>query len=153
MPVKFTYLNKAVPEKTPQPGKRGRGRPPLDPDKAKREPISFRTTRELRDKLDNAADNSGRSLAQEVECRLQQSFVQEQRVQEIRETVHQDIVDHAFGGQSIFDITRVIASGIAALQNRTGKTLSDRKTNEHARHLANQSLKNLISAPGQDQNE
>jgi hypothetical protein len=39
-----------------------------------RVPVMTRTTRRLRDQLETAASESGRSLAQEVELRLQESF-------------------------------------------------------------------------------
>ncbi|MFJ7441292.1 hypothetical protein ACIQW5_27020 [Methylorubrum thiocyanatum] len=48
------------------------------PDARKRVPLSLRTTPELRARLCLAADQSGRSLAQEVEFRLENSFVAEQ---------------------------------------------------------------------------
>lgn len=40
----------------------------------KRFPLNMRTTQEIRDALEKAASKSGRSLAQEVEFRLEQSF-------------------------------------------------------------------------------
>ena len=40
----------------------------------KRYPLNMRTTKAIRDKLEKAAAASGRSLAQEVELRLEQSF-------------------------------------------------------------------------------
>ncbi|TXN41424.1 Arc family DNA-binding protein [Methylobacterium sp. WL30] len=40
----------------------------------KRVPLNMRSTRELRDRLETAAEKSGRSIAQEVEFRLEQSF-------------------------------------------------------------------------------
>lgn len=53
-----------------------RGRPPKAPGDGKRWPLNMRTTRELRDRLEQAATASGRSLAQEVEMRLEKSFWQ-----------------------------------------------------------------------------
>jgi hypothetical protein len=41
----------------------------------KRFPMSFRTTAELRDKINDAAKSSGRSVAQELEWRLERSFL------------------------------------------------------------------------------
>jgi TraY domain len=40
----------------------------------KRSPLNMRTTRALREKLEKAAGQSGRSLVQEVEARLEQSL-------------------------------------------------------------------------------
>ncbi len=51
-----------------------RGRPPKAPEEVKRVPLSLRTTPEFRKKFENAATKSGRSIAQEVEQRLERSF-------------------------------------------------------------------------------
>src|SRR5262249_58183320 len=44
----------------------------------KRYPLNMRTTKELRDKIEQAAMTSGRSLVQEVESRLERLFQQEE---------------------------------------------------------------------------
>jgi TraY domain len=44
----------------------------------KRYPLNMRTTRETRERLEAAAAANGRSLAQEVEVRLERSFAEEQ---------------------------------------------------------------------------
>jgi hypothetical protein len=54
---------------------RRRGRPPLAPEEGKRYPLGIRTTKALRDALLSASRASGRSLAQEIEFRLERSFV------------------------------------------------------------------------------
>ena len=54
--------------------KKKRGPKPLPPDQGKRVPLNMRTTKELREKMEAAAVASGRSIAQEVEHRLEQSF-------------------------------------------------------------------------------
>ena len=46
----------------------------LPPGEGKRVPLNMRTTREVRAALEEAAAQSGRSLVQEVEHRLGQSF-------------------------------------------------------------------------------
>lgn len=51
-----------------------RGRPPLPPESGKRHPIGIRTTKELHDRVESAAKRSGRSIAQEIEFRLERSF-------------------------------------------------------------------------------
>lgn len=53
--------------------KRGRGRPREGAD-LKTAPLSVRTSPALRHRIDEARAQSGRSLAQEVECRLHLSF-------------------------------------------------------------------------------
>ena len=49
----------------------------LPPGKGKRVPLNMRTTRERRKALESAAASSGRSLVQEVEHRLDRSFLEE----------------------------------------------------------------------------
>lgn len=51
-----------------------RGRKSLPEGEGKRVPLNMRTTQDVRDRLEAAATLSGRSLAQEVERRLEQSF-------------------------------------------------------------------------------
>jgi len=46
----------------------------------KRYAIGLRTTKDLKDQLDAAAEASGRSLAQEVEYRLEMSFFREREI-------------------------------------------------------------------------
>jgi hypothetical protein len=53
---------------------RRRGRPALPPEEVKRHALGIRTTKKLKDLLQLAADSSGRSVAQEIEFRLEQSF-------------------------------------------------------------------------------
>ncbi len=50
------------------------GRPPQGEYVDKRKTLSTRITSGLRDRLDKSADESGRSLSQEIEFRLEQSF-------------------------------------------------------------------------------
>ena len=49
----------------------------LPPGRGKRVPLNMRTTRERRKALESAAASSGRSLVQEVEHRLDRSFLEE----------------------------------------------------------------------------
>ena len=59
------------------PGRRPRGRPALPPEAGKRHPLGIRTTAELKKKIEAAAAESGRSIAQEIELRLERSFDQD----------------------------------------------------------------------------
>src|SRR5215207_1706061 len=49
-----------------------------------RHPTSFRVTTELKDKLEDAASKLGRSLSQEIEQRLELSFVWEQAHRDVQ---------------------------------------------------------------------
>jgi hypothetical protein len=53
------------------------GRPKLPPNQVKRHTIAIRTTEDLVSRLRSASKASGRSLAREIEHRLQRSFVEE----------------------------------------------------------------------------
>jgi hypothetical protein len=50
------------------------GRPSRELQPGERVPMSFRVTPELKAKMDAAAEESGRSVTQEIEFRLEQSF-------------------------------------------------------------------------------
>jgi hypothetical protein len=60
-----------------------RGRPALPAEAGKRYPLGIRTTKALRDALLSASHVSGRSLAQEIEFRLERSFLQANLVDEV----------------------------------------------------------------------
>jgi predicted transcriptional regulator len=59
---------------------RRRGRPARTPEPGERVPMSFRVTPAFKAKLDRAADESGRSLMQEIELRLEQSLDHERHL-------------------------------------------------------------------------
>ncbi len=85
----------------------------LPPGEGKRTPLNMRTTRELRERLEREAADSGRSLVQEVEFRLERSFRDE------------DALIKAFGGRATYDVLRVMGSVAAQIQTRKGKTAAD----------------------------
>lgn len=94
-----------------------RGRPALPPEAGKRFPLNMRTTKEVRDKLKAASNVSGRSLAQEVEYRLERSFLDEQAL--YRE----------FGGETLYKLMRWFATTIDLAQQITEKSWkNDRET-------------------------
>jgi len=61
------------------------GWPARTPNPGERVPMSFRVTPEFKAKLDQAANESGRSLAQEIELRLERSFDEERHLTDILE--------------------------------------------------------------------
>lgn len=79
----------------------------------KRIPLNMRSTRELRDRLEAEAQKSGRSLAQEVEFRLQQSF---------RES---DLVEVLVGGKRTKSALHIITSIFRMAKTPDGKTWED----------------------------
>lgn len=74
----------------------------------KRPPLSLRTTEALRKRLEENALLSGRSLAQEVEFRLERSFAEP------------DVLARAFGGHTLADFIRAIGIGLQIIQAKTG---------------------------------
>jgi hypothetical protein len=84
----------------------------------KRYPLNMRTTKELRDKIDEAAMASGRSLVQEVEFRLENSF---------RE-------DDLYGGPQLSALFRLLAARKALAEAKAGASWkeSDRARDEIA---------------------
>jgi hypothetical protein len=64
----------------------------LPPEAGKRHPLNMRTTKALRERLENAARESGRSLVQEVEHRLELSFRDEDQRQALRELIPPETV-------------------------------------------------------------
>jgi hypothetical protein len=73
----------------------------------KRYPLNMRTTKEIRDRLEAAARQAGRSLAQEVEYRLDQSFLDED----------------AWGGAEVQSLLRGLADAARVLQARHGQSI------------------------------
>ena len=66
---------------------RRRGRPALPAEEGKRYPVGIRTTKALREALWSASRASGRSLAQEIEFRLERSLDRERQVVDALELV------------------------------------------------------------------
>lgn len=80
---------------------RKKGRPPLPKGKAKREAIGLRTTPELKERLQKAADKSGRSLSQEAEFRIELSY----------------LADSFLGGQKYADVARYMSVVIDIIES------------------------------------
>ncbi len=83
----------------------------LPPGEGKRVPLNLRTTRETREKLENSAAEYGRSLAQEVEARLNQSFFGD------------GVIHHMLGlDVSSMMALRGLADAIAKIEREAGKS-------------------------------
>lgn len=87
-----------------KPGKPGRR--PQGPFEEKRKTLTTRITDETRTRLEKASRASGRSLAQEVELRLEQSFS----------------VDEALGGKDTHAVLRMFGAVATLIEGRTGKS-------------------------------
>lgn len=123
-----------------------RGRPPKGGD-AKRHAVGIRTTRELKAQIEEAAEASGRSMAQEIEYRLETSFKDEEEL----------------GGRRTASLARALAYNIAMIEEVAGarwfetqeawatvrKTLPNVMmafvpTSPHADELINQALADIL---------
>ena len=97
--------------------KRKPGRPPSGPYEDKRKTLSTRITAGLRECLEEAAEATGRSLSQEIEFRLEQSF--------LRETAQYE----AFGGEHVDALMRVLGNAVRLIEATGGKKWQeDRET-------------------------
>lgn len=107
-------------------------RPKLPDGEGKRHALNLRTTLDLRSKLDAAAQTSGRSLAQEVEWRLEQSF-----------GPRNPSVEEVFGGPDRALLARVVAHAVGIVEIVSGKTWRE---DAETRAKAYQTIKSLLLA-------
>jgi len=87
-----------------------RGRPPSSPSGPKRASFNTRITQALKDKLSKSAGSAGRSISEEVERRLEQSFERDHWLQLI------------FRSRDFADILESMAKRAWRLEQRMGKT-------------------------------
>ena len=100
-----------------------RGRPPRGEHRDVRERVSVRMTTELKGRLEAEARKSDRSLTQEVESRLRDSFEKDDRV--TREFA---------GDRETLGLLRLIGQAVRVLQAETGQTwIKDRYTFDQVR--------------------
>ena len=67
------------------------GRPMKPPTPGERTPLGLRVTAEVKQKLEEAAIQSGRSLSQEAELRLEQSFEREWIIKRLQAWLRKEI--------------------------------------------------------------
>ncbi len=89
------------------------GRPPSTPGQPKRSAFNTRLRAKIKKRLEFEAERAGRSLSEEIEIRLEQSFRDE------------DALIEAFGGRHTHSVLKVMGSLAAHIQTRTGKSASD----------------------------
>ena len=87
----------------------------------RRKTTSTRITPETRAQLEAASAHSGRSLAQEIEFRLEQSFKTEEQARDIAAQTAGAIYG-SFGSFPTFQAMRLLAEAISLTENRTGKS-------------------------------
>jgi len=81
-----------------------RGRPPLPKEEGKRFALALRVTGPMRRALEEAANSSGRSISQEIELRLEQTFSNEK----------------VFGGDAMLGLLQMLAGAAAMVEARQG---------------------------------
>ena len=101
--------------------KRTRGRPPLEPGRAKRSSFNTRIRPQLKEHLERDAKVNGRSLSEEIEFRLEAWILRDEADKRVREAVLEDIYD-SFGGEKKFGVMRLKASMIQMVEQSTGKS-------------------------------
>ena len=94
--------------------KRRLGRPPLGQDVGKRAPLSLRTTRQLKRDLEHRSNETGRSIAREVEYCLEAWLA----------------LEEAFGGPRMAALFRMMAAAAALVEAEVGRgsTMADYQT-------------------------
>jgi hypothetical protein len=95
-----------------------------------------RTTKQLKERLEQARLESGRSLAQEIEHRLEQSFTKE------------DIAHTAFGGPEEYRIMQLLALAVQQVEAATGKKWTEDFATFHS---VDRALRTVLSAFAPDE--
>ncbi len=101
----------------------------------RRKTMSTRLTPETRAKLEAATTKSRRSLAQEIEFRLEQSFAEEKSQAEI--------FGETFGKLETFLVARLLAHAIHTIETVTGKNWMD---DPEAHRQTQNACKNILDA-------
>ena len=108
--------------------KKKSGRPALPNSEKKLPSMGFRPTLDIRQKLEDAAAASGRSMSQEIERRLERSFQEQARQEDIRAAVL-DQVYESFGGKGRFHIMHALEKAAMLIEGKTGERFfADRQT-------------------------
>ena len=95
--------------RTAQKKPRKPGPPPHGPFEEKRKTLTTRITQELRERLEGAAEKTGRSLSQEIELRLEHSFALDSERYAL------------FGGMVLYRVMALLATVINLVEEQTGK--------------------------------
>jgi hypothetical protein len=117
-----------------KPSKPKMGRPALPPGKRRGASMGFRPTPGIRGKLEEAAKANGRSMSQEIESRLERSFVE-------------------FGREDIFLVARLLATAIQTIEAVTGKIwMDDAGAHKHTQETC-RTILDAFRPPGIDVTE
>ncbi len=76
--------------------------------------MSFRPTHDLRSRLEQASSESGKSLSQEIEYRLERSF--------LTEGADERVIEAAFADKTTYRLMVMLATAKRLIEEETGKT-------------------------------
>ena len=107
-----------------------RGPRPRGPYADKRKTLTTRITNKTRESLDAAAKATDRSLSQEIEFRLERSFLQDEGDERVREATLEGIYD-SFGGKSPFEDMRALGGLIGMIEDIRKKSWRDDLTTKN----------------------
>ena len=124
--------------------KRPRGRPPLEPGRAKRGSFNTRIRPQLKEHLERDAKSAGRSLSEEIESRLEESYLRDKADERVREAVLEGIYD-SFGGEKPFRVMGLLASIAQMAEQITKKSWLE---DPGANRLANSMISEAINRYG-----
>lgn len=110
---------------------KNKGGRPRHHEEAKREQIGLRVTPTMKRQIAAAAEGSGRSIAQEVEQRLEMSFLE----------------DRLLGGRDVALLTNLIASVIAMIERVTKRPWSEDRPTWEAVNAAVQRILSWFQSP------
>ena len=96
--------------------KRARGRPPLEPGRAKRSSFNTRIRSQLKEHLEREAKSAGRSLSEEIEHRLERSMLSD-------ETRFDD-----FGGETPYRLCQAFTGIAKCTEAITGRSWAEDET-------------------------
>lgn len=114
-----------MPEVEEKPRKR-MGRPPKAPEKGRRQNYTFRLSDQTRDQLVDAATESSRSLSEEIEWRIEESFREKQG-----EMLAKSLLN---GSDNLYRLVSRITGLVSALENykdKSGNSLGSRDWDNH----------------------
>ena len=118
-----------------------RGPRPRGPYADKRKTLTTRITNKTRESLDAAAKATDRSLSQEIEFRLERSFLQDEADERVREAVLEDVYESFGTEKKTFLIMRALASVAQMAEQITGKSwLEDPGTNRLANSMISEAI-------------
>jgi hypothetical protein len=112
--------------KVEYPPKRRVGRPPKDPEKGRRQNYTFRLSDQTRDQLVEIATENGRSLSEEIEWRIEESFREKQA-----ELLAKSLLN---GSDNLYMLMSRISGLVSAIENykdKTGNKLGSKDWDNH----------------------